>query len=119
LALPIAGDSGSGAAIVLAMTTAGRRRGTGRPSRAKQERDLFPESTRGHENAGTRGRCDIGGGGSLLHLSPRFACHMANSAVASSIEIGAVSLAMTYGFSPEMGFIFAVALCVASVGGGM
>jgi len=47
------------------------------------------------------------------------ACTMANSAVASSIEIGAVSLAIDYGFPPEMGFIFTVALCVASVGGGV
>jgi len=47
------------------------------------------------------------------------ACTMANSSVASSIEIGAVSLAMDYGFAPEMGFIFTVALCVASVGGGV
>lgn len=46
------------------------------------------------------------------------ACTMANSAVVSSIEIGAVSLAMKYGFAPAMGVIFTVALCVASVGGG-
>ena len=37
----------------------------------------------------------------------------------SSIEIGAVSLAMTYGFAPAMGFIFTVALCAASVAGGI
>jgi MFS transporter, DHA1 family, inner membrane transport protein len=47
------------------------------------------------------------------------ACTMANSAVASSIEIGAVSLAMNYGFPPATGFIFTVALCVASVSGGV
>ena len=47
------------------------------------------------------------------------ACTMANSAVVSSIEIGAVSLAMNYGFPPAMGFIFTGALCVASVGGGV
>jgi MFS family permease len=46
------------------------------------------------------------------------ACTMANSAVVSSIEIGAVSLAMKYGFAPAMGVIFTVALCVASVAGG-
>jgi hypothetical protein len=39
--------------------------------------------------------------------------------VVSSIEIGAVSLAMNYGFPPAMGFIFTVALCVASVAGGV
>jgi hypothetical protein len=47
------------------------------------------------------------------------ACTVANGAVVSSIEIGAVSLAMSYGFPPEMGFIFTVALCVASVAGGV
>ncbi len=47
------------------------------------------------------------------------ACTVANSAVVSSIEIGAVSLAMHYGFPPAMGFIFTVALCVASVAGGV
>lgn len=46
------------------------------------------------------------------------ACTMANSAVVSSIEIGAVSLAIAYGFPPAMGVIFTVALCVASVAGG-
>lgn len=46
------------------------------------------------------------------------ACTMANSAVAASIEIGAVSLAMNYGFPPAMGVIFTVSLCVASVAGG-
>lgn len=46
-------------------------------------------------------------------------CTLANSAVVSSIEIAAVSLAMTYGYAPAMGFIFTVALCVASVAGGV
>jgi len=46
-------------------------------------------------------------------------CTMANSAVVSSIEIGAVSLAMNYGLPPAMGFTFTVALCVASVAGGV
>ncbi len=46
-------------------------------------------------------------------------CTAANSAVISSIEVGAVSLAMRYGFEPAQGFIFTVALCVASVAGGV
>lgn len=46
-------------------------------------------------------------------------CTLANSAVVSSIEIGAVALAMRYGFPPEMGFVFTVALCAASVAGGV
>lgn len=47
------------------------------------------------------------------------ACTTANSAVVSSIEIGSVPLAMRYGFEPSEGFIFTLALCVASVTGGV
>ena len=47
------------------------------------------------------------------------ACTIANSAVVSSIEIGSVPLAMRYGFEPSQGFIFTLALCVASVTGGV
>ena len=63
----------------------------------------------------------VGASGRLLKPSILLwlACTMANSAVVSSIEIGAVSLAMNYGFPPAMGFIFTVALCVASVAGGV
>jgi MFS-type transporter involved in bile tolerance (Atg22 family) len=63
----------------------------------------------------------VDGSGSLRKPSILLwlACSMANGAVVSSIEIGAVSLAMNYGFPPAMGFIFTVALCVASVGGGI
>ncbi len=63
----------------------------------------------------------VDGSGSLLSPSILLwlACTIANSAVVSSVEIGAVSLAMNYGFPPAMGFIFTVALCVASVAGGV
>ena len=44
---------------------------------------------------------------------------LANSAVVSSVEVGAVSLAMRYGLPPALGFVFTVALCVASVAGGV
>jgi MFS family permease len=44
---------------------------------------------------------------------------LANSAVVSSIEVGAVALAMRYGMPPAMGFVFTVALCAASVAGGV
>jgi hypothetical protein len=47
------------------------------------------------------------------------ACTAANSAVVSSIEVGSVSLAMRYGFAPSDGFIFTLALCLASVSGGV
>ncbi len=62
-----------------------------------------------------------GGGGRLLQpaILLWMACTMANSAVVSSVEVGAVSLAVEYGFPPAMGFIFTVALCLASVAGGV
>ena len=44
---------------------------------------------------------------------------LANSAVVSSIEVGAVALAMRYGMPPALGFVFTVALCAASVAGGV
>ena len=63
----------------------------------------------------------VNGGGSLLVPSILLwlACTMANSAVVSSIEIGSVPLAIRYGFAPSDGFIFTLALCVASVSGGV
>lgn len=71
--------------------------------------------------AHARAPAPVGGGGSLLKpaILLWLACTVANSAVVSSIEIGAVSLALHYGFPPAMGFVFTVALCVASVAGGV
>lgn len=63
----------------------------------------------------------VDGGGSLLTpaILLWLGCTVANSTVVSSIEIGSVSLAMNYGFEPAQGFIFTVALCMASVAGGV
>jgi len=47
------------------------------------------------------------------------ACTLANSAVVAAVEIGAVAIAISYGLAPAEGVIFAVALCVASVSGGI
>jgi MFS family permease len=47
------------------------------------------------------------------------ACTMANSAVVAAVEIGSVAIAIGYGLAPAEGAIFAVALCVASVSGGL
>lgn len=68
-----------------------------------------------------RASTPVDGGGRLLKpaIILWLVCTVANSAVVSSIEIGAVSLAMDYGFPPALGFIFTVALCVASVAGGV
>jgi hypothetical protein len=63
----------------------------------------------------------VDGSGSLLKpwILLWLGCTVANSAVVSSIEIGAVSLATHYGLAPAMGFIFTLALCLASVAGGV
>ena len=68
-----------------------------------------------------RAPAPVDGGGRLLNkpILLWLACTVANSAVVSSIEIGAVGLAIDYGFPPALGFIFTVALCVASVAGGV
>lgn len=47
------------------------------------------------------------------------ACTLATSAVTSAVEIGAVAIAVNYGLAPAEGAIFAVALCVAAVAGGI
>ena len=47
------------------------------------------------------------------------ACKVASGAVVWSVEIGSVSLAVRYGFAPSEGFIFTLALCMASVTGGV
>jgi DHA1 family inner membrane transport protein len=47
------------------------------------------------------------------------ACSLATSAVTSAVEIGAVAIAINYGLEPAEGAIFAVALCVAAVAGGI
>ena len=71
--------------------------------------------------AHAKARAPLDGRGSLVTpaILLWLGCTLANSAVVSSIEIGAVSLAMNYGFPPALGFIFTVALCVASVAGGV
>ena len=70
---------------------------------------------------GAKPPAPVDGGGRLL--SPAIllwlGCTFANSAVVSSIEIGAVSLALRYGFAPAQGYVFTVALCAASVAGGL
>lgn len=68
-----------------------------------------------------RAPAPVDGSGSLVRpaIFLWLGCTIASSAVVSSIEIGAVSLAMNYGFEPAQGFIFTVALCIASVAGGI
>jgi len=46
-------------------------------------------------------------------------CAMAGGAAVGVIEVGAVALALDFGFKPELGIIFTVALCIASVCGGV
>jgi len=60
-------------------------------------------------------------GGTLLRppIILWLACTMANSAAVASVEIGAVAIAVSFGLAPAEGAVFAVALCVASVAGGV
>jgi len=76
---------------------------------------LLPAIPHAQAKAPVEGRAGMVTPAVLLWLG----CTMANSAVVSSIEIGAVSLALNYGFAPAMGFVFTVALCAASVAGGV
>ena len=46
-------------------------------------------------------------------------CAMAGGSAVGMIEVGAVALALDFGFKPELGIIFTVALCIASVCGGV
>lgn len=46
-------------------------------------------------------------------------CAVAMSAAVGTLEIGAVAMAINFGFDPEMGFIFPLALCLAAITGGL
>lgn len=46
-------------------------------------------------------------------------CSAATSAAVAVVEIGAVALAVDFGIGPAWAFVFTVALCVASVSGGV
>ncbi|CDZ30267.1 MFS transporter [Neorhizobium galegae bv. officinalis] len=56
-------------------------------------------------------------------LSPEvllwFACAAASGATVASIEIGAVALALNFGYEPALAITFTVPLCLASVAGGI
>lgn len=46
-------------------------------------------------------------------------CTAAGSAAVAGVEVGAVSLAMSFGWEPSWGVVFTLALCLASVSGGV
>ena len=46
-------------------------------------------------------------------------CGAAGAAAVAGVEVGAVSLAMSFGLEPGMGAVFTVALCLASITGGV
>ena len=46
-------------------------------------------------------------------------CTMAGGAAVAAIEIGAVALALAYGYEPALAILFTVPLCLASVAGGL
>ncbi|MCP2158460.1 MFS transporter [Agrobacterium sp. 10MFCol1.1] len=45
-------------------------------------------------------------------------CSCASGAAVGAIEVGAVAIAIRFGFEPELAVIFTVALCLASISGG-
>jgi hypothetical protein len=59
--------------------------------------------------------------GSLLSPSILLwlACAAAGGAAVAAIEIGAVALALNFGYEPALAIVFTVPLCLASVGGGI
>jgi hypothetical protein len=60
-------------------------------------------------------------GGSVLSPSILLwlMCSAAGGATVASIEIGAVALALRFGYEPALAFLFTVPLCLASVAGGI
>lgn len=62
-----------------------------------------------------------GPAGSMLSASILLwlACAMAGGSVVASIEIGAVALALSFGYEPALAIMFTVPLCLASVTGGL
>lgn len=62
-----------------------------------------------------------GASGSLLSAAIVLwlACAMAGGATVAAIEIGAVALALSFGYQPALAIIFTVPLCLASVAGGI
>ncbi|MBS0526018.1 MAG: MFS transporter, partial [Proteobacteria bacterium] len=62
-----------------------------------------------------------GPAGSMLGASVLLwlACAMAGGSVVASIEIGAVALALSFGYEPALAILFTVPLCLASVTGGL
>ena len=61
------------------------------------------------------------GSGSVLN--PRIAlwlmCAAAGGATVAAVEIGAVALALSFGYEPALAIIFTVPLCLASIAGGV
>jgi hypothetical protein len=59
--------------------------------------------------------------GSILSLSILLwlVCAAAGGAAVASIEIGAVALALNFGYEPALAILFTVPLCLASVAGGI
>ncbi|MCH1867004.1 MFS transporter [Nocardioides sp. CFH 31398] len=52
-------------------------------------------------------------------ITPWLVCALAGSTAVAGVEVGAVSLALAEGLDAEWAFVFALALCVGSVAGGV
>ena len=60
-----------------------------------------------------------GGSGLSPSILLWLACAAAGGATVASIEIGAVALALNFGYEPALAIMFTVPLCLASVAGGI
>ena len=73
-------------------------------------------------NTGSTHLADVRGlKGSLLSRSilPWLMCAAAGGAAVAAIEIGAVALALNFGYEPALAILFTVPLCLTSVAGGI
>ena len=73
-------------------------------------------------NTGSAHLTDVRGlKGSLLSrpIVPWLMCAAAGGAAVAAIEIGAVALALNFGYEPALAILFTVPLCLASVSGGI
>ena len=73
-------------------------------------------------NTGSTHIADVRGlQGSLLSRSilPWLMCAVAGGAAVAAVEIGAVALALNFGYEPALAILFTVPLCLSSVAGGI
>jgi MFS family permease len=76
---------------------------------------LIPQANSTHLEAAPHAEASVLSPSILLWL----ACAAAGGSTVAAIEIGSVSLALTFGYEPTLAILFTVPLCLASVAGGV